>query len=380
MEAASDVAIVGAGITGVSLAYHLGERGVERVVVYERTAVGSGQSGVQPGGVRQQWGTRVNVLLARESLAFYRDLASRLEPRVDPRFRACGYLFLAHSHEALAALAASVRLQNELAVPSRLLSPAEAAELVPGLAVESVVGAAYCAEDGYFDRPQSVVEAFADAAQRRGVRIETVRVDRLEPEGSSWRLVLGDGSRASASDVVVAAGYDAPALLAPLGVELPIRKEGRYLFYSDPISAPLLEPLLVSAERRLATKQLADGRVLASDLGAAGDPDAERERWRANVRAAIHELLPALEYVSFPLLVEGFYDTTPDHQAMIGSVPAHDGLWLAAGFSGHGFMLAPAVGARLATTIAGGRTDDVLADLAPDRFARGRATPEPQVV
>ena len=362
------------------MAYHLAERGIRDVAVYERAGIGAGQSGVQPGGVRQQWGTPVNVLLARESLAFYRDVEARLEPRVAPRFDACGYLFLAHSEGALAELAASVALQNDLGVPSRVLSPAEAEDLVPGLQVETVAGASFCAEDGYFDRPQAVVEAFAEAAQRRGVRIVALAVERLQRDGDAWRLALGDGPLAGAAAVVVAAGYDSPALLAPLGVELPICKEPRYLFFSDPVSARLLEPLVVSSERRFAAKQLADGRVLASDLGAAGDPEVERERWRGNVRAAVRALLPRLEYVSLPLLVGGFYDTTPDHQATIGPVPGHDGLWLAAGFSGHGFMIAPAVGAALARMVAGEAPPDHVAELSPARFAGRTLVPEPQVV
>src|SRR5436190_6289846 len=154
-----EVAVVGAGVTGLSVAYFLRELGVEALVV-ERTGIAAEASGVQPGGVRQQWGTRVNCVLARESVAFWRDVQERLRMRVDPGFRACGYLFLAHSVETLARLRANVELQNELGVPSRILSPAEAAGAVPGLEVSTVVGGAWCAEDGYFDRPQAIVEAF----------------------------------------------------------------------------------------------------------------------------------------------------------------------------------------------------------------------------
>src|SRR5438552_18726898 len=139
MRARPDVVVVGAGIVGLSIAYHLARRGAS-VTVLERSGGGAGASGVQPGGVRQQWGTRVNCVLARESVAFWRDVRERLRMRVDPGFRACGYLFLAHSVETLARLRANVELQNELGVPSRILSPAEAADAVPGLEVSTVVG------------------------------------------------------------------------------------------------------------------------------------------------------------------------------------------------------------------------------------------------
>jgi sarcosine oxidase subunit beta len=111
-----DVAIVGAGIMGLAAAFHLAERGAGRIVVYERAGIGAGASGMQPGGVRQQWGTRVNCLLARASLAFYREVGERLEPRVELRFRACGYLFVAHESATLERLVVDVALQNQLGI------------------------------------------------------------------------------------------------------------------------------------------------------------------------------------------------------------------------------------------------------------------------
>jgi sarcosine oxidase subunit beta len=332
-----DVAVVGAGVVGLSIAFHLAERGAS-VAVYERAGIGAGASGVQPGGVRRQWGTRVNCLLAAESVRWYADAQERLRMRVDPGFRACGYLFLAHSDAALVGLRRSVELQNGLGVPSRIVAPAEAAALVPDLQAETLVGCAWCAEDGYFDRPQAIVEALGALAD---VRITEVRS-------------LAD---LQAGAVVVAAGVDTPRLLP----ELPIRPEPRVLRLSDPIRERLLEPLVVSAERGFAAKQLADGRLLSS-----GD------------RAALDELLPRLVHVALPHRVEGAYDVTPDHQAILGRV--RDRVWVAAGFSGHGFMQAPAVGRILAEAILDGREDEALRVLDAARFAENRLVPEPQVV
>jgi glycine/D-amino acid oxidase-like deaminating enzyme len=270
----ADVAIIGAGITGLSIAFRLRERTDAAIVVLDRVGVGAGASGVQPGGVRQQWGTRVNCVMARESLRFYREAAARLEARVDPGFRPCGYLFLAHSEDALDRLRASVRLQNELSIPSRLLVP-----------------------------------------------------------------------------------------------ELPIEPEPRRIFFSDPVGERLLDTFVVSVERHFAAKQLADGRVLASDL-AAGD--------RVEVRATMRSLLPRLEYVSLPHVVDGVYDTTPDRQAILGRVD--DGLYVAAGFSGHGFMMAPEVGRLVAGAVLGDEPEEALQELSPERFALGRLIPEPAVV
>ena len=357
--------VVGAGIVGLSIAFHLARRGAA-VTVFDRAGIGAGASGVQPGGVRGQWGTRVNCLLACESMRFYSDARELLSMRVDPGFRACGYLFLAHSETTLARMRTNVSLQNEVGVPARIVSPAEAAELVPGLDVANVVGGAWSAGDGYFDRPQSLVEAFGALAD---VRIGDV-VEVLDR--GALRLASGDDLEADA--IVVATGVDTPGLLR----ELPIRPETRCLFLSAPVGERLLEPMVVSLERRFAAKQLGDGRLLASDLGARGEPASEQDGWRANIRNALEELLPRLVFVALPTLITGIYDVTPDHQAILGRV--RDRVWVAAGFSGRGFMLAPAVGRIIAESVIDGREDSALRVLDAARFAEGRLVPEPEVV
>jgi glycine/D-amino acid oxidase-like deaminating enzyme len=373
---ASEVAIVGAGVTGLSVALHLAERGIGPVRVYEREGVGAGASGVQPGGVRLQWGTELNCRMALDAQAFWRQAEELLQPRLPFGWRSCGYLWLAHSAPVLERLAAGVALQNRLGIPSRIVSADEAAALAPGLRADGLAGASWCGDDGYFDRPQGVVEAFAEAATRAGV--ETEQAHALAVEAGA--LVLAGGERVAARHVVVAAGVETPALLAPLGVEVPIAAEERFMLYSEPIRERLVEPLVVSAERQFAAKQLGNGRVLASDLSARGDPADGEPRWRAHVREEIRELLPQLEYVDFPVLAAGTYDVTPDHQAILGGVAGLDGVWIAAGFSGHGFMMSPVVGRSLAAAIAGDPPDDYLRAFSLDRFARGDLIPEPAIV
>jgi sarcosine oxidase subunit beta len=314
--------------------------------------------------------------MALEAREFWRDAEAWLEPRLPFGWRPGGYLWLAHSESVLERLATGVALQNRLGIGSRIVSGAEAAELVPGLAPDTVTGAAWCGEDGYFDRPQGVVEAFAEAAQRRGVEIELGEVAAVESGG----VALAGGQRVSAGAVVVAAGVATPGLLDPFGVDVPIVPEDRFMLYSDPIRERLLEPLVVSAERHFAAKQLGSGRVLASDLAARGDRAEGEPRWRAHVRETIRELLPRLEFVSFPVLAPGTYDVTPDHQAILGAVPGADGVWIAAGFSGHGFMMSPAVGRSLAAAIAGEAPENYLRAFSLERFARGELVPEPAIV
>ena len=368
----TDVAVVGGGVTGVSIALALQERGHE-VVVLERSGVAAGQSGVQPGGVRQQWGTTTTCRLARESAAWWRDAEERLSSPVRLGFKACGYLFVAHSEDGLARLAANVAVQNAEGVASRIVSPEEAAELAPGLLVEELTGGAWCPDDGYFDEPQAAVEAIA-----RHVDVRIANVGAVTPSGSGWE-VTGPFGRMSAAAVVVATGVDANDLLGPLGCALPIDLEERHLFLSEPVRERLLEPLVVAPELRFAAKQLGSGRVLASDLGAVGDPAEGAPRWRVAVQDGIRRLVPVLEYVDFNVLASGAYDITPDRQPALGPVPGQDGLHVAAGFSGHGFMIAPAV-ARIVAAGVVGEPDPVLEILDAGRFREGRLVPESQVV
>jgi sarcosine oxidase subunit beta len=364
------VSVVGAGISGLSIALHLLERELGPVIVYERTGIGSGASGIQPGGVRRQWGTRANCLMAQESYVYYRAFGEPFDP--------CGYLFLADEQETLVQLEAGLAVQRELDIPSRLLTPGETADVVPGLDPAGMLGAAWCASDGYFARPQAVVEAFARKVGGLGGRVELTSVLGIARNGGGWRLDLASGPSVSTDVVVVAAGAESRALVAPLGFALPIVEEPRTLFLSEPIRERLLEPLVIAIDRGIAAKQLADGRVLASNLRGEGDPATNEDAWRRRIHEQLDRLLPVLRFVSLPIVATGFYDMTPDGQPIVDSLD--DGLWVAAGFSGHGFMVAPSTGRLVAAGVAGSALPEWHAALRADRFGLRPVEAEAQVI
>ena len=361
------VTVVGAGISGLSIAFHLLERGLGTVTIVDAAGIGAGASSVAPGGVRQQWGSVAGCLIARESFVVYERLSERLGVDVPARFDRCGYLFVADRPETLDRLEANVAIQRRADVPSELVTAERIAELVPGLHTEGVAGGAHCAEDGYFDRPQAVVAAFADAARRLGATFEPGDVRSIDRDGSGWRVTTRAGAH-TADVVVVAASTDSARLVEPIGVHLPIASEPRYLLVSEPRAERVLEPLVIAVDRGVAAKQLADGRLLTSDLRATGEPSTEADRWRANVRRVLSNLLPAVADVALPTVVEGFYDMTPDAQPIVDEVA--DRLWVAAGFSGHGFMIAPSTGALVAAGVAGDAPPDWHDAVALARFAQ----------
>jgi sarcosine oxidase subunit beta len=243
--------------------------------------------------------------------------------------------------------------------------------ILPALKTDTVAGASYCPEDGYFDDPWGVIAAFADAARRLGVRIERSGVRRLFRDPNAWRLQLADGTTTTAERVLIAAGSDSVQLIGTLGVELPVRSEPRYLFYSNIVSERICDPLVVSEERQFAVKQMSNGQFLTSYLGA-GRSERERlpEAWKARISEAAEELLPALLEVRLTHMVTGYYDMTPDSQPVVGPIPGADGVWVAAGMSGHGFMMAPAVGRAAADLIRGVEPAGYVRGLRLDRFSR----------
>ena len=376
----SDVAVIGAGVIGLSIAHSLRSAGAGCISVYERSGIASEASGVQPGGVRHQWSTRLNCLLVLESSDFYRNLGDRLAIDNAPVLQPCGYVFLAHERETLDRLTRDVANQNALGIPSQLLAPDGLADVVPGLQVDGVLGGTFCATDGYFDRPQAVVASYAEVFERAGGTIEIRDVVRIAQDGAGWRLEFADGDSATAERVVVAAGYRSPSLVVQLGYDVPIVPKPKYLFLSDPIGEMLLEPLVVAVDNHFAAKHLANGRVLASDLQASGDAPEDEQRWRRHIRECIERLLPRLTYVTLGVRVRGDYDVTPDHHPIVGPLDSANGLWLAAGFSGHGFMIAPAVGRMVAEALTDGTPDPLLEELGVERFAGDDLEPELQVV
>jgi FAD-dependent oxidoreductase domain-containing protein 1 len=386
----ADVLIIGGGVVGQAVAYHLltREPGLDVVVLERDPMYRQASSGLSVGGIRQQFGTAVNVLLTRDSVRFYAEAAQHLgvdgEP-VDLGYRQNGYLFLATA-ATLPLFERRVALAASFGVPARLISPAAAAELVPGLAVDDLAGAAYCPTDGYLD-PHSVLTAFRRAARALGARwLEDEALRIATADGRTNGVVTARHGHIAAGQVVVAAGAWTRPLLAPTGLDLPIRPLRRQVYlvhprHPLPDNIPLtIDPTGVHFRPETGGRLIVAGPV-PSD-GPERPLDWDREAFTDHIWAPLAARVPALADLRLEAGWAGYYDeNTADHNAVVGRHPEIPNLFVIAGFSGHGLMQCPAAARGLVELMLDGRYRAIdLSPLAPDRFERGALVLEEAVI
>jgi len=363
---ATDVAIVGGGIMGCAVAFQLTQLGFTDVVVLEKGKLAGGATGVCPGGIRQQFETEPDCMLARHSMVrFWNQVNEILEPDMPFIFERSGYLFLAESEEVLDQFRKNVATQNRVGIPSEVLGPPEVRAIVPELLLEGVIGGAFCGEDGFLEDCHGVTNALATRTRERGGRVVYAEVRELRRSAGGWELLTADDSL-QAKRVVLAAGADSVPLAAGAGVQLPIVAENRRLAYTAPYGPTVMQPLVIALERGFAGKQLRGGVFYfgwLQETEAADDLTFMEKGLEAGL-----SVWPGFEDLPVRRVSTGVYDQTPDHRPILGPA-GPDGLYLAVGFSGHGFMIAPAVAEMVAAQVLGTATALPAADFVLERFA-----------
>jgi sarcosine oxidase, subunit beta len=383
----ADVVIIGAGIMGLSIAYHLAQLGVTDVVVVDKGYLCSGASGRNGGGVRAQFSSEANIRLMQESIRMCQDFAS--EFKINVWFRQGGYLFLARTEERRRALESSCKLQRDCGLATRMLSPREAQKLVPELSTEGVVAASYNPDDGVVF-PWPFVWGFAQAATKLGVDIETfTEVVGFETTGARIDGVVVRRDRTERTirthKVVNACGAWSPIVAKMLGVPLPNKPHRHEICSTEPLK-PWLKPLVADLASGLYFSQSTRGEIV-------GGVSQERVPEGLNQESsfaflglyakALVATCPILGSVKILRQWAGCYDLTPDANPIVGEVDAVEHFYQASGFMGHGFMMAPVVGKRIAQRIAKG-------DAGPNlpmfdrwnlrRFAEGRLLSESMII
>ena len=386
MTKSADVVIVGGGVVGSSIAYHLTDQGCRNVLVLEREAQqGLGSTGKSMGGVRAQFATTVNIQMSLYSIPF---LARFEELTGHPSgYKPQGYLFVASNERCLEYLRANQARQTQLGLKSvELLKAQEVLRIVPQLRADDVVGGSFCATDGFVD-PYSVMTGFATRAIERGARIEKgTEVTAILRDDCGVAGVETTRGRVRTRTVVNAAGPWAAQVARMTSVELPVEPLRRMLVPTE--SFPQISrqaPMTVDMATGFHFRPEGPGLLLAWN-----DPD-EKPGFKTSFDSAFVEkiLMRAVQRVPcFENLQvnpargwAGLYEMTPDHHAILGPVPQAPGLFLANGFSGHGVMHSPATGKILADLILNGTSSLIdTPALSVGRFAEGRLIEETAVL
>ncbi len=377
----ADVVIVGGGVIGASIAYHLSQRGAGRVIVLEKDRLGSGSTGKNAGGVRLQFSTEVNVRLSQRALPRLESFKD--EMGVDPQFRQVGYLFLITAERDVVPFERSLALWRRLDVPAKRLTAAEARDLFPELRVDDVRFATFCAKDGYAD-PNSILHGYVARAREHGVEFrEGAEVTGIELDRGRVAAVRAAGDRIVCPTVVNAAGAWGAKIGALAGLTLPIVPLRRHIFVTAPVPGLDHEyPLTIEFASGLYFHRESGGVLLGMADPDDGPSFDDSVNWDFLPTVVEHALarLPVLEQATVKTGWAGFYEDTPDRHPILGLVDEVPGFVSAAGFSGHGLMQAPAAGEVIAQVICGEPTSVDIAALRFDRFAKGALVTEHNVI
>ena len=378
----SEVVIVGAGVMGCSLAFHLARLGQRQVVVLDRGEIGRGATLACAGGVRAQFSTEINIRIGMEAKRMLRGFEKETGRPAD--YREIGYLFLLQTEEERKDFEGSVRLQQRLGVEDvRWLEPKEAADLVCGLEVSDLTGAVFCPSDGLAG-PSEVTFGYADAARRLGVQIrEGAAVTGFLKRGDHVEGVSTADGELHSDQIVICAGPWAGQLGELDGIAIPILPSKRHVFVSGAMPAiSRRTPMTIDFHTSFYFHPEGEGILFGmSDPGQAPGFDVSVDwAFLDRIAAVARHRWPPLLEAPVKTAWAGLYELTPDSQPLVGPLPNRPGAWIAAGFSGHGFMMAPVIGKWLAEWMIRGTPEVDLAAFAPDRFAAGRMEPERNVV
>lgn len=377
----ADVVIIGGGIQGCSIAYNLAKRGQRNIIILEKKTCANGSSGRCGAGFRQQFGTEMNCILARESVKIFEQLSEELD--YDIEFNQKGYLILAYTEKEVSQFKKNVRLQRRLGIDSRLITPEEAREIVPPLSIKNVLAASYCPTDGNVN-PLLTTFAYAEAAQRFGVKIyRFTEAEKIETKNNQVTAVLTTRGRILTKKVVNAAGGYAKEVGEIAGVNIPVYSQRHQILVTEP-TVILWESMLMSFSRNFYFQQLPHGSI----IGGYGDPVNEivghdnRASWQfiTTMARKMTRLVPAVKHVRVVRQWSGSYNMSPDSQPILGEHPKLKGYYISVGFSGHGFMLAPISGKMVAQCILEEATELPIEKLDIGRFERGEMILEPSVV
>lgn len=383
---AASVVIIGGGVMGTSIAFHLAEAGVRDVLLLESGDLGGGSTSKAAGGVRAQFSDPVNIALGARSLEAFERFSDRPGQAID--LHQVGYLFLLTTPEDVAVYEQSVALQNSMGVRSRIITAAEAAHLSPGISTDDVLAAAFHPRDGYCS-PESVVLGYASGARRLGATIRTgLAADSIDCTDGVIRSVRTTEGDIQTDTVICAAGAWSGSVGAMVGMHLPVSPVRRQILITEPLPAALVDllphtmPMTIDASSTFYLHREGPG-VLFGMSYRDEEPGFRMdysEEWLPDLSVAIERRCPALLDVGIAHRWSGLYEVTPDHNALIGEASSVSRFLYATGFSGHGFLQGPAIGEVIRDLFLGVEPVIDVSPLSADRFTVGTIRGEVNIV
>jgi sarcosine oxidase subunit beta len=386
LPASANVVIIGGGVMGASIAFHLAEAGVTDVLLLEKAQLASGSTCKAAGGVRAQFSDPVNIALGARGLEAFEDFPNRPGQEID--LHQPGYLFVLTDPEQVDTYERSVALQNAMGVPSQMLTAAEAAELSPGIDTSDVLAAAFHARDGYCS-PESVVLGYASGARRHGATVRTnVTVTGITVDGDTITSVQTDKGDVTTDTVICAAGAWSREIGAMAGVHLPVEPLRRQILITEPLPESVLGvlpdtmPMTIDASSTFYLHREGPAVLLGMSFQdeETGFTEEYSEDWLPDLMSAIERRCPALLDVGVAHQWVGLYEVTPDHNALIGESTDVSRFLYATGFSGHGFLQGPAVGEVIRDLYLGNNPVVDVSPLSAERFTAGAMRGEVNIV
>jgi sarcosine oxidase subunit beta len=372
MQSTADVVVIGGGIMGASTAYHLAKRGCRDVVVVESGEMfGLGSTGLNAGGIRYQFATAVNIELSKLSIGMMERFADEMDQPIG--LRRCGYLFMLDDAADLEQFTRNVALQNAHGVPSRVVSTAEIAELAPEVELSGIIGGTWCPRDGLVD-PNGLLQGFVSQARRLGATLVTnAPATSIEVASGRVQRVVTSAGTIDTRAVVIAAGPWTAEVGTMAGVSLPVQPIRRQIAVTAAIPNLRPEfPFVIDFSRALYFHR--EGAGLLTGMSNRDEPPgwdtSVDESWRLLHLENAMERLPLLADAEISAEWAGLYEVTPDDQPILGRLQA-EGLFVCAGFSGHGLMHGPGAGLLMAEEILDGRAHTI--DIDPLRWSRFEA-------
>jgi glycine/D-amino acid oxidase-like deaminating enzyme len=376
----AEVVVVGGGVMGISAAFHLAEAGVE-VVLLERAQLGSGSTCRAAGGVRTQFSDALNVEIARRSLDAFRDFGRRPGWEID--LRQVGYLFVLSRGSDVQEFERSVALQRECGLDSRMVTADEVRELCPLVAGTDVIAGAFSPGDGHAT-PEAVVQGYASAARAHGADIRaSCEVLDIEVSGDEIRRVVTDQGAIRTGIVVCAAGAWSARCGAMVGVDLPVTPLRRQVLFTEAIDGlPAHLPMTIDFRSSFYFHREGPGLLMgmSDPYEKPGFSLETSQDWIPGLMDVVRRRAPRLADVGIRGGWAGLYEMTPDHNAIIGEARGLSRFLYATGFSGHGFLQAPAVGEILRDLVVERPAFVDISPLSAERFDAAALRPEYNVV